>query len=54
VPEREDAAGIEKQFCGCGLVVHFVFHILVYIGGNYRYEIIELELNGFRNLEAYL
>ena len=54
MPEREDAASIKKPFCGCGLSIHFVFYILVYNDGNYRYERFELELNGFRNLEAYL
>lgn len=54
MPERADPSGIEKPLCGCGLAIHFVFYILVYIDGNYRYETIELELNVFRNLEAYL
>lgn len=34
-PEGEDAAGIKKPFCGCGLLRHFVLYILVYIDGNY-------------------
>jgi len=54
VPEREDAASVKKPFCGCGLFTHFVFCILVYNDGNDWYERFELELNGFRNLEAYL
>ena len=54
MPEREDAASVKKPFCGCGLFTHFVFCILVYNDGNDWYERFELELNGFRNLEAYL
>lgn len=54
MPEREDAATIKKPFCGCGLFIHFVFYILVYNDGSYRYERFELELNGFRNFETCL
>jgi hypothetical protein len=53
-PEREDAASIKKPFCGCGLFIHFVFYIILYNDCNYWCERFELELNGFRNLEAYL
>lgn len=54
VPEREDAASIEQPFCGCGLVIHFVFYIRVYSDGICRYERFELELSGFGNVGAYL
>jgi hypothetical protein len=36
VPEREDAAGMKKTFCGCVLVIHFfstyLYTVTVIIG----------------------